>query len=98
MLSASRGWKARFWSEASAILDVSIKTLKGFVSRGEIRYIDVGNGLKKKRRMFTESDLLEFIERRGQRDIPCRCISANTARSITSISYSRVIGFTALRD
>src|ERR1700739_2858414 len=83
---------------AAGLLHISTKTLSGFVSDGEIRYVNVGRGKVKRRIMFTETDLAEFIEHRARRDVPCRSTSTTTARSITSISNSRVIGFTALRD
>ena len=79
-------------------LGVSIKTLNGFVRNGELRYINVGNGTKKMRRKFTDEDIQEFIERRARRDVPCRSTSTRTARSTTTTSNSKVIGFTALRD
>src|SRR4051794_3004174 len=78
-------------------LGVSVKTLQGYVSDGELRYISVGRGTKKVRRKFTDEDLDEFIHRRAQRDMPCQSIGIRTARSTTSTSNTRVIAFTALR-
>jgi excisionase family DNA binding protein len=39
-------------------LGVSVKTLKGYVSDGELRYISVGRGRKKVRRKFTDRPLV----------------------------------------
>ena len=83
---------------AAERLGVSVKTLNGYVRDGELRYINVGRGTKKLRRKFTDEDLEELIQRRAQRDVPCQSTSTRTARSTTTISNSRVIGFTALRD
>ena len=84
--------------DTARVLGVSVKTLNGHVRDGEIRYIDVGRGKKKIRRMFTEQDIHEFKERRARREVPCQSTNTKTARSTTSISNSKVIGFTALRD
>jgi len=83
---------------AACRLGISTKTLKGHVDDGELRYINVGRGKKKTRRMFTGSDLDEFIERRGRRDVPCQSTNIKKVRSTTSTSSSKVIGFTDLRD
>jgi excisionase family DNA binding protein len=57
---------------AAARLGVSVKTLQGYVSDGELRYINVGRGTKKVRRRFTDEDLEDLIQRRAQRDLPCQ--------------------------
>jgi predicted site-specific integrase-resolvase len=82
---------------AAQALGVSVKTLNGFVRDGEIRYIDVGRGKKEIRRMFTDEDLEEFKQRRARREVPCQSTSTKTARSTTTISNSKVIGFMARR-
>src|SRR4030081_3224091 len=84
--------------DAARVLGVSVKTLSCFVSDGEIGYINVGRGKVKRRIMFTEGDLADFIQRRAQRDVPCRSTSTKTARSITSTSNTSVVAFTALRN
>jgi hypothetical protein len=84
--------------EAAGRLGVSVKTLNGFVRTGELRYINAGNGKRKVRRKFTDENIAEFIEHRTKRDVPCQSTSIRTARSTTSTSSSRVIGFTALQD
>src|SRR6202043_2597920 len=61
--------------DAARALGVSVKTLNGFVRDGEIRYIDVGRGKKKIRRMFTDEDMDEFKERRARREVPCQYTS-----------------------
>src|ERR1700730_4155099 len=83
---------------AAGLLHISIKTLSGFVSDGEIRYVNVGRGKVKRRIMFTETDLAAFIERRARRDVPCQSTSTRTARSTISTSNTSVVAFTALRN
>ncbi|WP_370191874.1 helix-turn-helix domain-containing protein [Bradyrhizobium elkanii] len=84
--------------DAARALGVSVKTLLGFVRDGEIKYIHLGRGRKKIRRGFDFQDLQEFKQRRTRRDVPCQSISPRTARSISSISGSEVVGFTARRE
>ena len=38
-------------------LGVSVKTLRGLVQDGELRYVNVGRGKKNIRRMFADEDL-----------------------------------------
>jgi predicted site-specific integrase-resolvase len=84
--------------ETARRLDVSVKTLNGLADDGEIRYVETGRGSKNKRRRYTEEFISEYIERRTRRDVPCPSTSTKTARSTTSISNSKVIGFTAQRE
>ena len=83
---------------AAERLGVSTKTLNGYVRGGELRYIDVGSGGVKQRRRYTEDDLDAFVNRRAKRNVPCQSTSTKTARSTTSTSNSKVIGFMAQRD
>src|SRR5216683_1468164 len=83
---------------AARYLGISVKTLTGHTDDGEIRYINVGRGKKKKRRMYTRPDLEEFKERRAQREVKCLSTGTRKARSTTTTSNSKVIAFTALRD
>ena len=84
--------------EAARWLGVSTKTMKGYVDDGDLRYINLGRGKKKRRMMFTEADLQEFVERRAQRETPCQSIVRKAPRSTTSTSNSGVVAFTALRE
>jgi hypothetical protein len=83
---------------AAADLGISTKTLTGHADDGELRYINVGRGKKKKRRMYTRADLEEFKERRAQREVRCLSTGTKRARSTTSISNSKATAFTDLRD
>lgn len=84
--------------EAAARLGLSKKILLEHVRAGEIRYINIGRGKKKLRRMFTEEDLAEFIAARACRDTPpCLSTSRKARRTTTSTFDIEVADFTALR-
>lgn len=50
--------------EAAAELRISVKTLKAHIAAGELRYIDVGRGLKNRRIIIDFADLTAFVESR----------------------------------
>jgi hypothetical protein len=83
--------------EAAARLGCSIKTLKGHVDAGAVRYVIIGHGSKRPRRMFTDSDLDQFIAAQTRKDSPCP--STAPAKRLTGISISsgEVIDFTVPR-
>jgi hypothetical protein len=85
--------------QAAADIGISVKTLTGHANDGEIRYINVGRGKKKTRRMYDPNDIKEFKERRARREVPqCQSTATRKARSTTTISDSKVIAFTALQN
>jgi hypothetical protein len=86
-------------AEAAAKLGCSIKTLDGYVSNGTLRYVALGHGKKRQRKMFADADLDEFIANQTRKDVPCPSTRTRTvARRIsTSTSKCEVIGFTALQ-
>jgi hypothetical protein len=47
--------------EAAAKLRCSIKTLRGHVRSGALRYVVTGHGIKHPHKMFTDADIDEFI-------------------------------------
>lgn len=85
-------------AEAAAKLRCSIKTLKGHIATGAVRYVIIGHGSKRPRKMFTDSDLDEFIAAQTRKDFPCP--STAPAKRLIGISTSNteVIGFTARRN
>src|SRR5690348_8969127 len=85
-------------AEAAAVLHCSRKTLTGHVRAGDLRYVIVGLGKKRPRRMFTVEDIQEFIERQTRRDTPCRSIGPRARHTTNSTLKSEVIAFTALRS
>src|SRR6266576_2774657 len=58
--------------EAAARLACSVKTLNGYVEAGALRYVAIGHGKKRPRKMFTDADLTAFIEAQTRKDVPCQ--------------------------
>ena len=87
-------------AQAAAKLNCSIKTLNGHVAAGELKYIVIGRGRKRTRRMFSDADLNEFITDKARKDAPCPSTRTETAvrRSSISTSKSTVIGFMEARS
>jgi hypothetical protein len=87
-------------AQAAAKLNCSIKTLNAHVAVGDLRYVIIGKGMKRPRRMFTDADINEFVSNQTRKDVPCPSISTETAahRISTSIPKCKVIGFTARRN
>jgi hypothetical protein len=82
-------------AQAAAKLNCSLRTLDGHVASGALRYVAIGHGKKRPRRMFTVADLDEFISNQTRKDVPCPS-SATRARHIGgSTSNSKVIAFSA---
>ena len=52
-------------------LSCSIKTLRGHIASGALKYVAVGHGTKRQRRMLTDADLNEFISNQTRKDVPC---------------------------
>src|SRR5262249_16237593 len=48
-------------AEAARRLRCSVKTLNAPVAAGDVRYVSIGKGRKRPRKMFTPSDLDEFV-------------------------------------
>jgi excisionase family DNA binding protein len=84
--------------EAAEALRCSPKTLRAHIRSGALRYVQTGHGAKRLRRMFTDDDLKDFIDRQTRRDIPCPSTSPKARLTGTSTSSGEVIGFTALRS
>ena len=83
-------------AQAAAKLGCSIKTLKGHIKAGELKYVALGSGRVRRRRMFTDADLDEFIANQTRKDQPACPSSRTPARhSGASTSNAKVIAFTA---
>jgi hypothetical protein len=83
-------------SEAAAKLGCSIKTLNAYVESGALRYVIIGHGTKRPRRMFAPADLDAFITSQTRKESPpCPSSASRARRSGTSTSNSEVIAFTA---
>src|SRR5215469_18966442 len=69
--------------EAARKLCVSVDQIEGFVRDGELSFVNVGRGKKKRRMMFTQADIEDFIERRRRRNT---CSSRSRDRHSTTPS------------
>jgi hypothetical protein len=87
-------------AEAARKLHCSVKTLNGHVASGALKYVAIGHGKRRPRRMFTDPDLNEFIANQTRKDVPCPSTKTETVarRTGTSTSKCEVIGFTARRN
>jgi hypothetical protein len=87
-------------AEAARKLRFSLKTLAGHVRSGALRYVQIGHGRKRRRMMFTDADIDEFIANQTRKDVPCPSTRTETVvrRISTSTSKCEVIGFTARRN
>jgi hypothetical protein len=83
--------------EAAAKLRCSIKTLRGHVRSGALRYVVTGHGIKRPHKMFTDADIDEFIANQTRKEAPASCPSLRTParRSSGTTSRSEVIAFSA---
>src|SRR5262245_28942520 len=84
--------------ETATRLRCSVKTLAMHVRSGALRYVIIGHGTKRPRRMFTEADINEFIECQTRREVPYPYTNRKARRSTTSTSNGDVVAFTALRS
>ncbi len=82
--------------EAAQELGICTSTLREHVRHGEIPFISMGRGEKRKRRLFDPVDLQAFVAARRERE-PCPSISTPSAAFTTSISNIEVFDFTALQ-
>jgi hypothetical protein len=80
-------------AEAAAKLGCSIRTLNGHVDAGELRYVVIGRGKKRVRRMFADADLDQFVANQTRKDSPCPSDATRGRRSGSTISRSEIIAF-----
>lgn len=86
--------------QAARRLGISTRTLSGLVDSGELRYVNVGRGKQREKRMFADTDLDDLITERTRQKAqqPCPSTSQKDRRSTTSTSSGKVVAFTALRS
>jgi hypothetical protein len=84
-------------AEAAARLGCSIKTLNGHVASGALRYVAIGHGRKRPRKMFADADLTAFIEAQTRKDSPCPSDATRGPRSGNTISKSEIIAFSEVQ-
>jgi hypothetical protein len=85
----------RTMAEAAAKLGCSIKTLKGHVASGALKYVAVGHGTARQQRRFADTDLDAFIATKTRKDISCLSDATRAPRSGNTIFKSEVIAFSA---
>jgi hypothetical protein len=86
-------------SEAAAKFGCSVKTLRGYVAAGRLRYVQIGHGTKRLRRMFTDADLDEFIANQTRKDsLVCPSSSTRARPSTNMTSGGEVIAFSVLQN
>jgi excisionase family DNA binding protein len=86
-------------AQAAQRLGVSIRTLRGLVSSGAVRYVAIGRGRQREKMMFTDADLDDLVaSRTRQKARECLSTSPKVRRSITSTSNGKVLAFTARRN
>jgi excisionase family DNA binding protein len=61
--------------QAARRLGVSIRTLRGLVSSGDLRYVNVGRGKQREKIMFTDNDINDLIAGRTRQKAPQSCPS-----------------------
>jgi hypothetical protein len=84
--------------QAASKLNVTVEQLMAFVRDGELRYINIGRGSKRPRYAFTDTDIVELIEKRQTREVQCLSTGPRNPRRISdTTSKSVVSGFTARR-
>src|SRR5262245_10076002 len=55
-------------AQAAAKLGCSVKTLGGHIASGALKYVAIGHGTKRPRKMFADPDLNEFIANQTRKD------------------------------
>jgi hypothetical protein len=80
-------------AQAAAKLGCSIKTLNGYVELGALKYVALGHGKRRQRRMFTDSDLNEFIANQTRKDEPCPSTASTARHTGISTFTGEVIDF-----
>jgi hypothetical protein len=84
-------------AQAAAKLGCSVKTLDGYVRAGVLKYVDIGHGKRRQRRMFTDADIAEFIISQTRKVTPCPSTVGHARPTGTLISSGEVIDFTRPR-
>src|SRR5262245_41624015 len=82
-------------AQAAAKLNISTKTLNGHVANGDLKYVVIGHGSKRQRKMFTDPDINEFIQAQTRKDELCPSDVTRAPRSGSTISKSEVVAFSA---
>src|SRR5215470_18097859 len=83
-------------ADAARRLGCSVKTLRAHVAAGDLRYVSIGHGKKRQRKMFTDADLDDFIANQTRKDVPCPSTRIGARRFGNSTSGCVVTAFTGV--
>ena len=82
--------------EAADRLRCSEKTVDAYVEAGELRYVLVGRGTRRQRKMFTDGDIADLLASRTRKAAPPCPFTKTRARHIgSSTSNGEVVAFSA---
>ena len=84
-------------AEAARKLRCSVKTLNAHVASGALKYVDIGHGKRRQRRMFSDADLNEFIANKTRKVTPCPSTAGRARPTGISTFTGEVIDFTGPR-
>jgi hypothetical protein len=84
-------------AQAAAKLGISIKTLNGYVKSGALKYVALGHGKKRQRKMFADADLTDLIASQTRKAEPCPSIAIRARRSGNTGSKSTIVSFSDLQ-
>jgi len=87
-------------AQAAARLGCSIKTLNGHVASGALKFVAIGHGKRRTRKMFADPDLDDFVANKTRKDVPCPSTRTGMAARRTGITTSKstVVGFMEARN
>jgi excisionase family DNA binding protein len=86
-------------AQAARRLNISVRTLRGLIKSGELRYVNLGHGKQREKIMFTDSYLDDLIASRTRQKVQeCPSTSPKARRTTTSTSSGEVLAFTARRN
>jgi hypothetical protein len=84
-------------AQAAVKLNCSVKTLNGHVKACELKYVIIGRGTKRPRKMFTDADLDQFIANQTREALPCPSPASRARHTGISTSKCEVIDFAGPR-
>jgi len=83
-------------AELAVLLGIDRKTLREHVKAGNIRYIAIGSGVERVRKVFAPADVAEFLALRSR--LECPSSKPKNLHTINTASTFQAFDFTALRE
>lgn len=78
-------------------LGICVRTLRDHVRRGDLAFIEVGQGKTKPRRLFHPDDLMAFVNRQRRTEPSCQSTSQRARISSSTTFNSEVVDFAEVR-